>query len=125
MVRWTRLPTASRDDQWLADDTRLEVLRVELERLQVLCWELPSYLHERIHDFADEVRSAVPGDHRHYLGHDGFGRRAAGAVSGLFYAWVFRPLECWSPARGAWLAASLAIASSWKPTTKWPNWPRP
>ena len=42
---------------WTSDDLQLEQTNVELERLQDLCWELPSYLHKRLHNYAGEVRT--------------------------------------------------------------------
>ncbi len=51
-----KIVDASLDGQWPTSDSKLEVLNAELDRLQAFTWELPSYLHRRIHDFADEVR---------------------------------------------------------------------
>ncbi len=51
-----RIFDASIDGQWLSNDEVLAKLARELDLLQDLTFELPSYLHRRMHDFADEVR---------------------------------------------------------------------
>jgi signal transduction histidine kinase len=83
---------AALDGEWLSDDPKLDVIDVELDRLQALTWELPSYLHRRMHDFADEVRV----QYRALIILSWVMTvLAAGLlllVMRLFYAWVFRPL---------------------------------
>ena len=51
-----RIDEATAAKDWITDPGRLEATHAELERLQALSWELPSYLHRRLHDFAGEVR---------------------------------------------------------------------
>jgi signal transduction histidine kinase len=88
-----RILAASLDGQWLTNDAQLDVLNVELDKLQSLTWELPSYLHQRIHDFADEVRT----QYRALILLTGVTTFSAALLLGLlirlFYAWVFRPLR--------------------------------
>jgi two-component system, NtrC family, sensor kinase len=84
---------ASLDGGWPTNDAKLEALHIELDRLQSLTWELPSYLHQRIHDFADEVRT----QYRALILLTGVTTVSAALLLGLlirlFYAWVFRPLR--------------------------------
>jgi signal transduction histidine kinase len=83
--------TAAAD--WLGDPARREPARAELERLQQLSWELPSYLHRRLHDFAGEVRV----QYRTLIILTWVTTVLAILLLGLFirlfYAWVFRPLR--------------------------------
>ncbi len=44
------------DEDWLLNEVKVEMLGEELERLQGLSAELPSYLQLRMHKFAGEVR---------------------------------------------------------------------
>ena len=81
------------DGQWLTNDAKLEELHLELERLQALTWELPSYLHQRIHEFADEVRI----QYRALIILTWITTVLAVLLLWLFirlfYAWVFLPLR--------------------------------
>jgi two-component system, NtrC family, sensor kinase len=88
-----RIFDASLDGQWLTNDAKLDVLHVELNRLQLLTWELPSYLHRRIHDLADEVRI----QYRALILLTWITTVSAALLLGLFirlfYAWIFHPLR--------------------------------
>jgi signal transduction histidine kinase len=84
---------ASDDADWPTKETQLVALSNELEKLQQLTWVLPSYLHERIHGFADEVK----GQYRALIGLTWVSTILAVSllflVLRLFYTWVFRPLR--------------------------------
>jgi two-component system NtrC family sensor kinase len=88
-----RIVDATVDATWDHDAARLETIQVELDRLQELSWELPSFLHRRIHDFAGEVRS----QYRALIFLTSVTTISAALLLGLFirlfYAWVFRPLR--------------------------------
>jgi signal transduction histidine kinase len=84
---------AALDGEWLSYDPKLDALFVELDRLQALTWELPSYLHHRMHDFSDEVRI----QYRALIILTWVTTFLAAVLlwlfMRLFYAWVFRPLR--------------------------------
>ncbi len=78
---------------WVTSDARLDQLHVELENLQELTWELPSYLHDRFHNLYGDLKIQY---------------RALIVLTWvttvlamlllllflrLFYAWIFRPLR--------------------------------
>jgi two-component system NtrC family sensor kinase len=88
-----RIIEAAGAGDWIADATRLETVHAELERLQELSWELPSFLHQRIHDFAGEVRT----QYRALIILTWITTLLATLLLGLFirlfYAWIFRPLR--------------------------------
>ena len=80
--------------RWVTSDTDEFIqLDASLDQLSQLSTELPSHLHKRMQDFANEVR----GQYRFWIGMT----LATGALSScllvlsirLFYAWVFRPLR--------------------------------
>jgi two-component system, NtrC family, sensor kinase len=84
---------ATADAAWTSEEARLETIHVALDRLQALSWELPSFLHRRIHDFAGEVKS----QYRALIFLTSITTVLAALLLGLFirlfYAWVFRPLR--------------------------------
>jgi two-component system NtrC family sensor kinase len=88
-----RVASGTDDPDWMADGETLIQVRAQLERLQELSWELPGYLHERMHNFAGEVRS----QYRALIFITLVTTGSAGLLSVLFirlgYAWVFRPLR--------------------------------
>jgi len=89
-----RIEGVNRDEDWVLDDgSRVDQLGAELEELQKLVLELPSHLHEKLRNFAAEVRSQY---RALYVG-TGIASIAAGLILivflKLFYQWVFRPLE--------------------------------
>ncbi|MEX0675443.1 MAG: ATP-binding protein [Pirellulales bacterium] len=88
-----RILDASLDGEWVTNDAKLDMLYMELDRLQALTWELPSYLHRRIHDFADEVRI----QYRALIILTWVTTVLAALLLWLFlrlfYAWVFYPLR--------------------------------
>jgi signal transduction histidine kinase len=88
-----RVVEAVADEDWIADTMRLETIHAELERLQQLAWELPSFLHQRIHDFKDELRI----QYRALIILTWVTTVSAGLMLGLFirlfYTWIFRPLR--------------------------------
>jgi signal transduction histidine kinase len=87
-----RLAEAQGGADWTSDATRLATIQIELECLQELSWELPSFLHQRIHDFAGEVRT----QYRALIILTWITTVSAAVLLSLFirlfYAWVFRPL---------------------------------
>ena len=84
---------ASGDANWPTSEKQLNSLSNELDKLQQLTWVLPSYLHERIHGFADEVK----GQYRALIALTWITTILAVLllflVLRLFYTWVFRPLR--------------------------------
>jgi signal transduction histidine kinase len=52
----SRIHQANRHEDWMLDDVRVGQLDTELENLQTLAAELPSYLHRKLGGFRDEVR---------------------------------------------------------------------
>jgi signal transduction histidine kinase len=88
-----RVAALASQEGWMTDPAALDVARVQLDRLQSLSWELPSYLHQRIHDFAGEVRS----QYRALIFLTCVTTFSAGlmvvVLIRLFYTWVFRPLR--------------------------------
>ncbi len=88
-----RITDVSFDSHWPADEAKIDAISVELENLQELTWILPSYLHKRIHGFADEVK----GHYRALIGLTSVTTVLAALlmflVMRLFYTWVFRPLR--------------------------------
>jgi signal transduction histidine kinase len=53
----TRVDEANRDQDWILKEVKVDQLDGELEQLQALVVELPSYLHKRLEGFAAEVRN--------------------------------------------------------------------
>ncbi len=88
-----RVNESTGSDDWLTDAVQLEAAHAELERLQALSWELPSHLHNRLHDFAGKVRA----QYRMLILLTWIttilGTLLLGLFIRLFYAWVFRPLQ--------------------------------
>jgi signal transduction histidine kinase len=84
---------ASNRADWMAHPESLGFVHAQLGRLQELSWELPSFLHQRIHDFADEVRT----QRRALIFVNWVTTISAALMLVLFirlcYAWVFRPLQ--------------------------------
>jgi two-component system, NtrC family, sensor kinase len=78
---------------WIADAGQVETIRLELERLENLTWDLPDFLHERIHDIAGEVRS----QYRGLIILSWITTVLAGVLLAvlirLFYVWIFHPLR--------------------------------
>ena len=101
----SRIEEVNRDEDWVLDEgNRVDQLSAELEELQGLALELPSHLHEKLRNFAAEVRSQY---HAMFVG-TGIASIAAGLILivflKLFFQWVFRPLE-------ALIAGSRRVAS--------------
>ncbi|HWB00440.1 MAG TPA: HAMP domain-containing sensor histidine kinase [Pirellulales bacterium] len=78
---------------WLLDRLQAGALAMELEHLEELSAELPSYLHENIHDFTEEAR----GQYRALLVLAWVTSVITALIFALwvklFYEWVFRPLR--------------------------------
>ena len=88
-----RVAEATNAPDWVADPALLETTHSELERLQVLTAELPSYLHRRLHDFAGEVRTQYRALIILTWITTILGMLLLGLFIRLFYDWVFRPLN--------------------------------
>jgi signal transduction histidine kinase len=92
-VSLERISDAAIDGEWLSYDPKLDVIEMEVEHLQGLTWELPSYLHRRMHDFADEARV----QYRVLILFTWITTILAAMLLllfiRLFYSWVFRPLR--------------------------------
>jgi len=84
---------ASLDGDWVTSDPRLDQLHVELEHLQELTWELPSYLHDRFHNLYGDLKM----QYRALIVLTWVTTVLAAMllllVLRLFYTWVFRPLR--------------------------------
>jgi signal transduction histidine kinase len=84
---------AAHDPGWIADPARLETIHDALDRLQRLARELPEFLHERMRNFAGEVRT----QYRTLIFLTSITTVLAAILLylliRLFYAWVFRPLR--------------------------------
>jgi two-component system NtrC family sensor kinase len=88
-----RVHQLNRDVDWMLDDVRISQLTVELQHLQHLAGQLPSFLHEDIQHFTENAR----GQYRTLLVLS-WGTTLAtvllvALVLKLFYDWVFRPLR--------------------------------
>ncbi|HEX4148963.1 MAG TPA: HAMP domain-containing protein, partial [Pirellulales bacterium] len=88
-----RVDHANLDEDWLLDEIHVGKLTNELEYLQQLAAELPSYLYKKINDFTEEAR----GQYRSLIT-----LTVATTVAAIvmfiafmerFYQWVFRPLR--------------------------------
>ncbi len=88
-----RVQDITLDLNWPSSEKQTKELSAQLEQLQQLTFELPSYLHERIHGFADEVK----GKYRALIGITYVTSILAALllflVVRLFYSWVFSPLK--------------------------------
>jgi signal transduction histidine kinase len=87
-----RISRLDQENWLLLEGLGLKQLRDELNELSRLSNELPSYLHRRMHNFADEVR----GQYRVWIAltwtTSGLSTFLLILSTRLFYAWVFRPL---------------------------------
>jgi len=88
-----RIADATKAPDWLAGEVPRQLVRGELARLQALSWDLPSFLHQRIHDFAGEVRVQYRALIILTWVTTVLGTALLGVLIRLFYAWVFRPLR--------------------------------
>ncbi|HZZ73938.1 MAG TPA: HAMP domain-containing sensor histidine kinase [Pirellulales bacterium] len=83
----------SHDESWAWNEGVAAKLRKELDTLQGLAAELPSHLHERLHNLAGDVRS----QYHAMFATSWIAGIAATLLMGLFiqlfYRWVFRPLR--------------------------------
>ncbi|HEX3872222.1 MAG TPA: HAMP domain-containing sensor histidine kinase [Pirellulales bacterium] len=89
----TRIDEINRRENWVLDCVQVGKLGGELEYLEELTAELPSYLHENIRDFTEEAR----GQYRGLLALSWVTSATTVLMFGLFvklfYEWVFRPLR--------------------------------
>ncbi len=89
---------------WMLDDAMVVRLDAELETLQELCAELPSFLHAKMKGFRDDVRA----QYRTLIVGTWVTSVLAALVLGIllrvFYRWVFWPL-------GVLIAGSRQVAS--------------
>jgi two-component system, NtrC family, sensor kinase len=88
-----RLEAVGRDPSWVNDPQLLDRIGSTTNELQSLCDELPSNLHQRMHDLASEVRT----EYRTLIFLNWITTILGGLLLGLFlklfYSWVFRPLR--------------------------------
>ncbi|MCE9545858.1 MAG: HAMP domain-containing histidine kinase [Planctomycetia bacterium] len=87
-----QLAQVDRAPQWMLDDNQMARADASVSRLQALSAALPSFLHERMKNFAIDMRAQ-----QRTLIFFGYGSGVLAAVmlivSGwLFYIWIFRPL---------------------------------
>lgn len=89
----TRIAKADQDEDWVLNRIHHGELNRQLERLQLLISELPSYLHQNIHEFPEQVR----GQYRTRIVVAWVTSIATLTLVGLFfylfYKWIFRPLR--------------------------------
>jgi two-component system NtrC family sensor kinase len=87
-----RVHEANRDQDWILNDVRVDRLDGELEHLERLVVELPSYLHRKFEGSAAkeraEYRTLIVGTWVVSI----LGLLIFGLGLQLFYKWVFRPL---------------------------------
>jgi signal transduction histidine kinase len=88
-----RIEVLDQDEGWLLDRTQARSLKLELDELQLLCAELPAFLHKNITRFVDEVRT-----HYRWLIVVSWIASTLALISlllfvRLFYQWVFHPLR--------------------------------
>ncbi len=88
-----RIDEVNRREDWVLNRVQVGKLGNELEYLEELTAELPSYLHENIRDFTDQAR----GEYRGLLALSWITAATCvlliGLLVKLFYGWVFRPLR--------------------------------
>ena len=121
-----RVDQANLDEDWLLDEIHVGKLTNELEYLQQLAAELPSYLYKKINDFSEEARGQYRSLITLTVYHDRGGHVMFIAFMERFYSWIFRPLRI----PGAWFAQSgqrpvSSSHSSATRRTRCPSWPRP
>lgn len=88
-----QLTEIDKSPQWLADDFQVTGAEEKVRRLESLTAALPSFLHERMKNFASEAR----GQYRsliiiHWVAAV-LAALSMAAFSLLFYIWIFRPLK--------------------------------
>ena len=88
-----RVREENQTQNWIVDAVKVDQLDAELENLQTLSAELPSYLYDKLHGFADEVRN----QYRTLIVGTWSTSITAGLIFAvfikLFYAWIFQPLR--------------------------------
>lgn len=88
-----RLKRCDAQADWVLDETAVEQVRQEMDRLRDLSAALPSYLHERLRGFASNVRNR----YRALIVGVWIASLSAGLVFALFirlfYQWIFEPLR--------------------------------
>ncbi|MGW8256805.1 MAG: sensor histidine kinase, partial [Thermoguttaceae bacterium] len=88
-----RIDEANKDADWMLVDVKIDLLDEELGKLQTLAFTLPSYLHNKLRGFADEVR----GQYRMLINGTWVMTIMAmllfTAFIQLFYQWIFAPLR--------------------------------
>ena len=88
-----RIAELNREEDWMLDEVQVEQLGEELEQLHLLSGELPSFLQQRMHNFAGNVRL----QYRTWIVLSWITSTLALVMLvllvRLFYAWVFRPLR--------------------------------
>ncbi len=88
-----RVAESTKLADWITYPARLEATHTELERLQSLSFELPSFLHRRLHDFAGDVRTQYRALIILTWITTVLGMVLLVLFIRLFFAWVFRPLQ--------------------------------
>jgi signal transduction histidine kinase len=88
-----RVAESTKLADWITYEPRLEATHAELDRLQNLAFELPSYLHRRLHDFAGEVRTQYRALIILTWITTVLGMVLLALFIRLFYSWVFSPLQ--------------------------------
>ena len=88
-----RIRTLDQHEDWMLDQVHISQLNEELELLHKLSGELPSFLHQRMYQFAGDVRTK----YRTWIVLNWVTSIAALMLSlvfaRLFYVWIFCPLQ--------------------------------
>ncbi len=88
-----RVDHANLDEDWLLDEIRVGKLTNELEYLQQLAAELPSYLYKKINDFTEEARVQYRSLIILTMATTIVALIMFAGFMERFYTWIFRPLR--------------------------------
>ena len=88
-----RVDHANLDEDWLLDEIRVGKLTNELEYLQQLAAELPSYLYKKINDFTEEARVQYRSLIIFTMTTTIVALIMFAGFMERFYTWIFRPLR--------------------------------
>jgi len=88
-----RITNTNRDESWILNANKVDGMNDDLERLQILAAQLPSYLHDNLRNVADEAS----GQYRTLIVLTWITSVAVTVMLVLFvdmfYRWIFRPLR--------------------------------
>ncbi|REK18495.1 MAG: sensor histidine kinase [Planctomycetota bacterium] len=84
---------ATRDELWIHDEEQLAAVQDQVVQLERLTYELPTYLHDRMRNFADEVRVKYRSLIFVTWGTAGAAALLLIVLLRLTYRWVFQPFQ--------------------------------